>query len=598
MSRPILLCLIKGMDANKVEDRRDLMTAVEHSRWKLEDVRVSRRKLLKRTAGSEWYPNGADDRTPINQIAQAEGTLVQHLIGGEPRALVVPGSSGLEALAYEQTLALNKVSQQVGLRRKLRRLVRDAIYGIGICRIGMTMDRAVSLREIAPDLDEEGEVGVGRLTFEVISLENWVHDCMADTLEELEFSGHSYWVREQDLESHLPGVSPKDLIDEEKRWIDEQGGEMAGAISRDTDGEGQSRGYGKRYWLWDLWLPKEGMLVTTQVNGTGEIAHVRKWDSRPGGPYMFLWYREVSDQAMPNSVLADLVPVHDSLNSTFRKLIDQTKDQKTVLGFKPGHEDDAQRILDASSRAAIQMRDPSAVQEFNFNGPDKSLLAMFIQTREIASILGGNTDVLAGLRTQAPTLGQEQMIGEQASARVQSMEVDTAVFVVEVFEAMRWYLYNEQVEPILIVKEVPGTDLRIASEFSSMRAEGARFDAFQMQIEPYSLTYRSPEQRLQSLLQWWGQVILPAMQMGLLQQAPDFERLNEIAAQYLNLPEIRSILRQMSPDELAQMAAGVGGGDGPRKPPTSTRHYVRHGAPGPPRGGAGAQAMQMMDSGE
>jgi hypothetical protein len=34
---------------------------------------------------------------------------------------------------------------------------------------------------------------------------------------------------------------------------------------------------------------------------------------------------------------------------------------------------------------------------------------MFIQTREIASILGGNTDVLAGLTTQAPTATQEQI---------------------------------------------------------------------------------------------------------------------------------------------------------------------------------------------
>ena len=587
------------MNLNKAENRREIMTAVEHSRWKLEDIRDSRRRLLKRAAGSEWYPNGAEEKTPINQIAQAERSMVQHLIGGDPRALVVAGDAMLDAMAYEQTLALNKVSQQVGFRRKLRRLVRDAVYGgMGICRIGMTRSKTVPIREIAPDLDEEGEVSVGQMLLEVISLENWVHDCMSDTLEEREFCGHSYWVREEDLEFYMPGVKVSDIQDEEKRWIDEHGSEMAGAISRGAEGEGFSpAGFGKRYWLWDLWLPRENQIMTVPVNGTGDIAHVRPWSSRPGGPYMFLYYEELPDQAIPKSVLADLALVHDSLNSTFRKLIDATREQKTVLGFKPGHEDDAQRILDASSRGCIQMRDPMAVKEFNFNGPDQALLGMFLQTREIASIIGGNTDALAGLSSQSPTLGQEQIVTQAANGNVQSMEVDTSEFVVEVFEAMRWYLYHEQVEPIPIVKEVEGADIRIPDEFSSLKASksAARFDAFMLQIERASMAYRSPEQRLQAILTWWQQVILPSLQMGMSQQAPDMERLNEIGAQYQNLPELRAITRQMTPAEAE--AGQAGGGEGPGKPPVTTRNYVRRGQPGPSQRGMAMQALQMMGSG-
>jgi hypothetical protein len=92
---------------------------------------------------------------------------------------------------------------------------------------------------------------------------------------------------------------------------------------------------------------------------------------------------------------------------------------------------------------------------------------------------------------------------------------------------------------------------------------------------------------------------MPAMQLGMVQQAPDLERLNEIAAQYANLPEIRSIMRMLSPDEIERMqGGGMGmGGDGPKKSPTSTRHYVRHGAPGPTRAGNAMQAMTMMGKG-
>ncbi len=577
------------MDLNHKDDRGHLMDMVDHSRTKLDDVRKARRKLLDRAAGSEWFPS--EERMPLNQMAQQEQVLVQHLSGGNPKAMVIPGGPGMGAAAYEQTLAVNAVADRLNMRRKFRRLVQDALYGIGICRIGMVPDRYVSLREIAPELDEEGEIGIGRLEVKVISLEAWVHDCQADTLEEREFCGHAYWVAKEDIEHYLPGVSAADLATEEKRWIDEHGSEMAGALSRGVDGEGQD-GLRQKYWLWDLWVPSENAIVTTPVNGTGEIANVREWNSRPGGPYLFLYYRELPDQAIPISIQADLALVHDSLNSTFRKLIDQTREAKTVLGFKPGHESDAENVRDASTRQIVQMRDPSSVQEFTFNGPDQALLGMLLQTRELASIIGGNTDVLAGLGVQAPTATQEQMVNTNASGKIQLHEIDTADFQVEVFEAIRWYLYHEQQDPIPIVKEIEGTSIRIPGQFSAIMAaaQPGQFNSFLMKIEPYSGIYRSPEQRFQAVVAVWQNLIMPALQMGVLQQVPDMDALLDLAAKYQDLPELRSLL-QYAPEGAEQQSGE------PRQSPTTTRNYVRRSAPGPTRSGNAMQAMTMMGAG-
>lgn len=574
------------MDLKQKDDRRHLLDMVDNSREKLDDVRESRRKLLDRAKGSEWFPS--EERTPLNQMAQQEMAILQHLAGGSPRALVVSGGEGSEAAAYEQTLAINKVAERLNMRRKFRRLVQDALYGIGICRIGMVPDKKVSIRETFPELDEEGEIEIGRLELNVISLESWVHDCQADTIEEVEFCGHAYWVSKEDIKYYLPGVAQSDLVAEEKRWISEQGHEMAGAISRGVDGEGQD-GFRDKYWLWDLWVPGSKQLITTPVNGTGEIAHVKSWESRPGGPYLFLYYRELPDQAIPISIMADVALVHDSLNSTFRKLIDQTRETKTVLGFKPGHEDDAGRIRDSKSREIIQMRDPTAVQEFNFNGPSQELLAMLLQTRELASIIGGNTDVLAGLGVQAPTATQEQMVSSQASGKIQLHEVDTANFQVEVFEALRWFLMHEQVEPISITKEIDGTDIKIPSQFDPQNIPG-RFDSYLMQIEPYTETYKSPEQRFQTLLSLWERLIMPGVQLGVVDSTPDMDRLLEIAAQYLDAPEIRQLLRAVTPDE--QQVSGEA-----RQSPTTTRTNIRRSAPGPTRSGNAMQAMTMAGAG-
>lgn len=576
------------MDFTKADDRRHLMDMVDRSRRILADVRAARRRLLDRAKGSEWFPS--KERTPFNQMAVQEWALVKYLAGGDPKAVVIPSEPGLEAAAYEQTLAVNAMAKRLNLRRKFRRLVQDALYGIGICRIGMVRDRTVSLREIAPELDEEGDVAIGRLDVQVISLESWVHDCEAESMEEHEFCGHAYWVPKEDIQDYLPGVKPEQLQVEEKRWIDEHGDEMAGAMSRGVDiGE---KGFREKYWLWDIWVPRERVIVTTPVHGMGEIGHVRPWRSRPGGPYLFLYYRELPDQAIPLSIQADLALIHDSLNSTFRKLIDQTRQAKTVLGFKPGFESDAESIRDASTRQIIQMRDPTAVQEFRFNGPDQALLGMLLQTRELASILGGNVDVLAGLGAEAPTATQEQLISRAAGGKVQLHELDTVDFQREVFEALRWYLYHEQQEPIPIVGEVEGTKLRFKSSFNAARAAAlpGNYESFHLEIEPYTGIYRSPDQRFQLLVMVWERLIMPAVQVGILDATPNMERLLEIAAQYLDAPEIRGLLKPVPPEERqAAMQA--------RQAPVTTRNYVRRGSPGPTRRGLAMQALQMMGQG-
>ena len=234
------------------------------------------------------------------------------------------------------------------------------------------------------------------------------------------------------------------------------------------------------------------------------------------------------------------------------------------------------------------------IQEFNFNGPDQSLLAMLLQTRELASIIGGNTDVLSGLGAQTETATQEKMVSESAGGKVQLHEVDTADFQVEVFEAIRWHLYHEQEEPVPIVGQVEGTDIRFAQTFNAAKAQAmpGEFNSFLLKIEPYTGIYRSPEQRFQSLLMLWERLIMPGVQLGVLDGTPDMGRLLEIAAQYLDMPELRSLVRTVAPEEQEMMAGGEA-----RQSPTTTRNYVRRSAPGPTRSGNAMQALQMMGQG-
>jgi len=163
-----------------------------------------------------------------------------------------------------------------------------------------------------------------------------------------------------------------------------------------------------------------------------------------------------------------------------------------------------------------------------------------------------------------------------------------------VFEAIRWYLYHEQMEPIPIVGQVEGTDIRFSQTFNAAKAQSlpGNFNSFLLKIEPYTGVYRSPQQRFDSLLMLWERLIMPAVQLGVLDKTPNLESLLQIAAQYLDMPEVESLLREVSPEEMDMMSQ-----DSARQSPTTTRNYVRRSAPGPTRSGNAMQALQMMGGG-
>jgi len=578
------------MDPHDRDDRARLMRAVEHSRRKLEPFRVKRTALLRRYAGSEYSDDGALEPTPVNQIAQAVGIYVQQLAGGEPQALVLTHNPTLQVAAHEQTLALNKVAKTMGLRRVLQRLINSALFGLGIARVGLVPIGSRPTKELFPHLDEDGVSRVGQLAIDIISLDSWVHDMSADVPEQVWFCGHQYWVLRSELGDFLPELPADEIPEQERRPRDEAGQSRATTISRgETDYD--EADYEPRFWLWDLWLPREQVQITTQVDGTGEYAHVRPWTGRRKGPYIYLYYDEIPDQLMPKAVCADLAELHDSQNSAFRKLIAQTKREKVVTGYRPGHEDDAKRIKEASDGSMVAMRDPQAVQEFQFGGPTQEVLAMFLQSRDLASILGGNLDSLGGLGPQAQTATQDQLLHGSAGQKISKMQIDTTCCTVELLEAIRFHLWHDQHRPIDLEKEAPLLPMGLPAQWPPRTGLEGAFDDFEMQIEPFSLVYRSPEQRVETLLMLYERVIVPGVQSGLIQQAPNTEKLLEICARYLNQPELREILDFTTADDLPRPSHGA------TQAPHTTRETIRRGAPGMTPQGAGREMIQQLMSG-
>jgi hypothetical protein len=92
-------------------------------------------------------------------------------------------------------------------------------------------------------------------------------------------------------------------------------------------------------------------------------------------------------------------------------------------------------------------------------------------------------------------------------------------------------------------------------------------------IDVFSMRYRSPDQRLQQVMQWWTGFALPGYQIAQAQGMEyDIQALNRIYASMADLPEINDVaLYSMQPQP---QSTGVGGPQ-PIRSPVTTRTNIR-----------------------
>ena len=584
------------MDPNTVDGRIKLLAAVDSSDKKMQSFRDERKEFVKRYAGSHYSENGADQSTSVNEVAQAIETWVQQLAGGDPRALVVAHNPAQSAIAYDQSLALDKEAKRMKMRRKVQRLVQQAIFGMGIARVGTNLARHIDNKATFPDLGINGMSAVGQIAIDVISMDQWVHDFSADSIDgNVQFCGHRYRVDRRDLGEYLgKDIKESDIPAGGPHTIGAtNNADSTAMISRGSDAMREDDLVPK-VWLWDIWLPREKVIVTIPVDGNGTIAKVQKWTGPVTGPYIFLWYAEIVDQVMPKSILGDLVDLHDLSNSIFNKLVNQATRQKVYTAYQTGFKDDAEIAQSAGDGDMVGMRDPNMVQEKASGGINNESMAMWIQTSQIFSRKGGNLDTLGGLQAQSGTVGQDQLLAANASKKIEHMQRETTDFVVEIFEAMRYWLWHDQVTRIPIQKVYPGTDLQAESYWSVERTENQQaglYDGYEMKIVPYSLQYRSPEQRGQLLIKIWNEVVMPSMASGMMQEAPDLNEFLRVLSEYLDLPELKNILKII---DLNTMAQGQGASHRASQAPVTTRKTIREGRPGMTQDGQNDALTRML----
>lgn len=551
-----------------------LVDAVQWSRKQLRVFQEKRMAILRQYVGRHYGGTaGCKERVPQNFIRLQLSILSRHLVSRNPAVLCEAAEPSLRPVAHGLQEWANAAFHNMDLEHTLKRWVMDAlVYPIGLIKVCSGLS---SVYDGHPDLVAWTDV---------VDPERSVYDMQAASWRQLDYIGHRYTAPKDQLKG--PGFDEslvRALEPDQYQSTTDEGAERTETLQQ----EDQEHGPRLRDYIdvWELFLPKEGLLVSFPVIGN-EIdrrpirieKYVGPRNPTNTGPFHILGFDEVPGALMPTPPVHAILDMHDAINRGTRKLLRQMERQKTNLLVGQAGSADALKIQKAADGDIVPVTHPEAFKESRFGGPDQHNLAYLLHLKSQISYFGGNFEVMGGLAAQAPTKGQEELLAASSSKLIEFYQAEVAGCTRGICEALLWHeWHSRRPMPYKIQPEGMPEFAQMDAVTPEDRYGGgvSRWNLIGIKVHPYSMRPVSPEQRVGQWMQLFQQLIMPMAPMLVQQGASiDFLAFAKKMAGYIGLPDLDDVLK-IIPVDMTQMQPQQGGGEGPRIRPPGTGEYTR-----------------------
>lgn len=476
-------------------DFEKLMTCVRHSREQLAGVRNLRMKFLRQYVGKHYGAEAcAKERVPLNHLKNAVDVWMANLAGGTPRALVTTEHTPLKPQAADLEAVLNHELRTMQYEKETNRAIMNAMLSFGVIKTGM--------EQIGWFTTETGErLPVGAQRVWSVDPDNWVHDTTAKQWADMGYCGDRITLPVDEARQRWPELRGKD-IDNRDRSQNLDGGDSRPIVLSGFSVD--EKAYREMVEVYELWLPGTNKIVTClEKDITGKVRPLdsRDWTGDDLGPYHMLLLDEVAQNILPLPPVATIFDIHELQNQTYTKIANQVRRQKTVTGIRGAAKEDGDRIIKAKDGDGILVDDPKSTAELNFGGPDQRNLAFLLMNRDWFSYIGGNIDALGGLAAQAGTVGQEELIKQSASVRMDRMAEKTALWHDGLIFVIGKSVWNDPIQQRSTTRPPPVPGLGAVNVyFSADRREGDFLD-YNFKFSVSSMKRKTPATQLMEMNQ-------------------------------------------------------------------------------------------------
>jgi len=262
----------------------------------------------------------------------------------------------------------------------------------------------------------------------------------------------------------------------------------------------------------DLYLYDEGVTITIMPYGkAAKVLHVVEEDGPGGSPYDFLGYKFFPGTTYPIPPAWAWHDLDTTMNIMAQTARQQAESQKDILAVSPQNREFGKKIVTAKNLDVLEADTPREnVNKISLGGVNPENYNWMNFAEQSFTKTGANPDVLAGRGAQAPTLGQEQMVFQNASRIVNNMHTRFHGFMTSIINKLAWKVLQDPSEYIPLIHQIPGVG-DLPKVFSSADRVGDFYD-FVFKVTPYSTQRTSPEILAQKLMGFMTQWVLPTYQ--------------------------------------------------------------------------------------
>jgi hypothetical protein len=563
-----------------------LCTAMQQARLALRRFREERTDATRLFVGRHYSEEGSRQAQPVNMLAQYVSIIGRTLIAKNPRVMFSTFDQAMKPAVKAMSKWANRELVRMQFDKTMQRVVTDALFSIGIAKVSIATPEEAAIQAWG---QTAGQPLVSR-----IDLDDFVFDIHARAFEEVGYIGHRYRIPFEVAKNdrRFDRKMRKDLQPSDDPMINKEGDERVSMIGRSYYSNQEE--YEDFIDLWEVYLPRHRLVVTlvddmlTGPDGDKEPLCEQQWIGHELGPYHILGFSIVPGNAMPKSPIMDLVDLHQSTNDGYRKLMRNLTHAKSVT---LGDSEDMERIVTASDGDAIKVNNPDRIKEIQFRTTLlQTLMLVAPHMRETFSKMANNLDLMGGGSAQAPTAHQDEMLNQNSGLTVAEMQKTTVDYVSRVLTCLGWYWWHDPRNVMRATHSPEGMpEIRVTQRVypagtphPDVMKRNGRFEDLELEVDPYSMQHGTPQSRWTNLLNFVKTIMLPmAQQMQSQGLQLDMNHLCKLAAEYLDMPDLQSVITMAEPPP-PQAPPGQGGTQPPAAAamqPETTRNYVRQSMP-------------------
>jgi len=531
------------IDLKDKEKRGRLLKAIKTSREALQPFRRVRKQLIKDYVGSWYSESGSDNKVLVNLMNQTARIYTIALAANRPQVLVSTPREHNIPFARRFEVNLNKLIADMNLDQTFRAIVLDAFFCLG-CGVVMMRDTDTRFHGLL-ESEEDVWLDLGEPWFNRVALDDLILDMSARELSKMRYCGHRY---RADYEKVMdePGYSKavKDKLKPTSRQQKETEG--SGRDVATGDGWVEDDDLKDMIWLQDVWVAENNSIATMACDEDLPPLIEREWKGSQAGPYKFLSLGSVPDNIIPASPAVNLKGMHDLQNRLHRRMEADSDAHRVVNVYPPQEADFAERVRTAERNSWVNGRSPEQIKQFEVGGIDQRDMALATFIQDEYDRFAGNLQAMGGLGPQAATVGQEELIHGAVSRNEADMRMAVVGFASDCILDLGRLMWEDQTLEIQSSMEIGNSGIEVSSDWIPGHRDG-QFEEYEFKVEPYSMVFKTPEQKLQELFQVLQQLtpLWPLFQAS--GATLDAQAIVEEIARLKNRPEFKRFITFADP---------------------------------------------------